>query len=229
MKKLIYLSLVCLLACFGCDNGKKAEQARLAEQARQDSIAAVKKADSIAKAKADSIELAELKAKKALSRAADSATIAKLEPKFRTTDKSFLNSSGVVYTPKSAPTAKGVEAIYMTFRRYEDRASELTLHYQITNLKDEADKIEEATFDVDGKPYTVGGWVEQTQDLANNMRWYEFGESTSLENDFLDALLNAKSVKVNFKSPNAEVKRTLNSRQIEALKNTIVLYRACGG
>lgn len=226
MKKLIYVAFAGMLLCTGCNNGKKAELAAQAEQARLDSIAAVR-ADSIARV--DSIELAELKAKSAVTHAADSAMIVKLEPKFTTTDKAFLQSSGVVYTPKAAPKGKGSEALYLTFRRFDDRASELTLHYRITNLKDEADKVEDVTINVDGKSYSVGGWIEQTQDLDNSSRWYEEGESTSLETDLLDALLSAKTVKVNYKASNNQVNRTLNARTIQALKDAIALYRACGG
>lgn len=228
MKALLYTAMAALVLCTAaCGNGKKAAEA---EKARQDSIAAAARADSIAKALADSVELAQMKAAndslRAIRHAEDSATIGRLEPKFRFSGKEFLASTGVVYTPKAAPRSKTVDGLWLTFRRFDNRAADLEMHYQL-RVTDDSDNIETVVLNIDGKEFEIGQWTDHDLEITDGSYTpYEDGTSSSLDTDLVEALGNAKSVKAKFTSSNFEATRTLTAAQVTALRDAVALYRA---
>lgn len=234
MRKIIGITALTLaVLATACSGDDKAAQEQ-AEKARQDSIRAAHVADSLAKVAADSIQLVEMKAKndslRAIRHAQDSATIASLAGLFKVTDKDFVATTGILYTPKSAPTSLFTEAFYFTFRRFENSANGLTLCYQ-TKVKEGSESLTKIVVKIDGKDYEIDNFSDQDIELtgAYNYTVYEHGKCTSLPRELLQALPEAEAVKVNYSSPNFESSVKLTAKQIKALKDAVALYQAFGG
>lgn len=158
----------------------------------------------------------------------DSAKVKQLEKSFRIKTDEFSNDNKKWYKPKSAPTYTNANGIYCYFQTENGMPSNLRFRLQYYN--DDWLFFSRVQFSIDGKAYEYIPVNTETDSGNGGYIWEWFDESISeSDKELIIALSNAKSAKMKLIGKQYYDTKTINQSQINAIKQTIDLYRAMGG
>lgn len=220
MKTLVRIILIFILmpvvGCINAVDDETAKQAILDSIARADSIARL---DSIVNV----VQQIRIDSIKRIKAEEDSATIVRLTPKFRKIKDEF--DEKMWYKSKTAPQSLQKSYVYLLFEVTETRAGNLRMKIQYAG----SDWVlfDYVHFYIDGNTYTIDCFETQRDNSADWV-WerYDFEHP---DNSLLKAMYNASSVKVKYEGDDKSSVRILSERELNAIKETIDLYKAMGG
>lgn len=219
----LILSVFLISGCFSCStttskNELTPEQQDSIAKVKQDSI---KLADSIAaieQHRADSIALAKQKEKE--------ESITKLSKKFRFTEDEFGDRVWVYHT--TTPKYTNRNSIHLYFQKDKDgQASNLRFRVQY-----EAGSwlfIKNMIFNIDGENVHFIPDDMDTDCGYGGRIWEWCDESATYNQDLINKIANAKTVKVKFNGRQYYDTKTMSSKELKAFKETLEFYKALDG
>ena len=202
----------------GCKVINKAEaDAKVAEERREaEALEKQHREDSIRHVR--TIELAR---QDSLNR----ITVKRLKPLFVEKTDEFSNRTWI--TPKSAPKYKSTNSCYCYFMKTEGQVS--NLRFVFSYYADDWLFIRSLIFNVDGVNYTVVPDDMETDCGYGGYIWEWFDESAKYHKEVIQAIANAKTVKVKCNGTKYYGVRTLTAAQIKSIKDTYEYYLALNG
>lgn len=158
----------------------------------------------------------------------DSAKVKELEKLFRIKVDEFSNNNKKWYKPKSAPIYTNANGLYCYFQTENGMPSNLRFRLQYYN--DDWLFFSRVQFAIDGKAYEYIPMDTETDSGNGGYIWEWFDESVSeSDKDLINALANAKSAKMKLIGRQYYDTKTISQTQINAIKQTLELYKAMGG
>ena len=225
MKTLPSLILAILIAgcCFSCANNTSkteltSEQQDSIAKAKQDSI---KVADSIAaieKFRADSIAAAKQKEK-------DEA-IARLSKKFRFNEDEFGDRTWVYHN--TTPKYTNRNSIHLYFQKDKD-GNASNLRFRVQYEAGDWLFIKNMIFNIDGENVQFIPDDMETDCGYGGRIWEWCDESSTYNQELIHKIVNAKSVKVKFNGRQYYDTKTMSAKELQAFKETFDYYKALGG
>ena len=225
MKTLPSLILAILITgCFfSCANN--ASKTELTPE-QQDSIAkakhdSIKVADSIAsieKFRADSIAAARQKEK--------DETIAKLSKKFRFNEDEFGDRTWVYHN--TTPKYTNRNSIHLYFQKDKD-GNVSNLRFRVQYESGDWLFIRNMIFNIDGENVQFIPDDMETDCGYGGRIWEWCDESSIYNQELIHKIANAKSVKVKFNGRQYYDTKTMSAKELQAFKETFDYYKALGG
>lgn len=224
MKIFAYIIFVMIAACcFSCSNSASKyeltqEQQDSIAQAKQDSIHFADSIAAIEKFRADSIAAAKQKEKE--------ETIAKLSKKFRFNDDEFGDQTWVYHN--STPKYTNRNSIHLYFQK-DKNGNASNLRFRVQYESGDWLFIKNMIFNIDG---------ENVQFIPDNMEtdcgyggriWEWCDESSTYNQDLINKIAGAKTVKVKFNGRQYYDTKTMSSKELQAFRETLEYYRALNG
>jgi hypothetical protein len=205
MKKITFL---CLMSAFiGCKNSNS-ENYDYSEEV-----------DSTATLISDSISAESLKPK------FDSVKIKNLKSLFVSKKDEFESNTWV--QPKAKPYYRNQNGVYCYFSEVDGTAS--TLRFVLQYHKDDWLFIKKMAFLIDGENFEyIPEEVKRDNDETGITEWIDVPVNYSNMN-IIDAIADAKSVKIKLYGDNYVDYVTLSKKQINSIKNTKEYFQAKGG
>lgn len=158
----------------------------------------------------------------------DSSKIKKLSPLFVFKKDEFDPNGKTWIRPKSAPKYVDMNGIYCYFMKNNNGVSNFRL--QIQYYADDWLFIRKYQFSIDGKAYEfIPMKVERDNGYGGKI--WEWCDEAVTDNDvnFVKALAKAKSAKIKFIGDQYYNIKTIKTKELQSIKNTIDLYIAMGG
>ena len=157
----------------------------------------------------------------------DSVKIKELEPFFKYEEDEFDVQKKKWVKPKGVPKYVNQNTIYFYFASNEKQVSKLRLRFQYVDSKWLF--IKKYIFNIDDFPIEFTP-VEVRRDNEGGMIWeWSDDEMTPFEANLVELIENCKSIKVKIIGDDYSKVKTISSKEIEAMKKTIELYKAMGG
>lgn len=158
----------------------------------------------------------------------DSTKIKDLERYFRKSQDEFSNNNKIWYKPKSAPQYTNRNGIYFYFQTEGGKPS--NLRFRLQYYADDWLFFQMVQFSIDGKAYDYIPLKTETDSGYGGYIWEWFDESISgSDKELINALANAKSVKMKLIGRQYYDIKTISQEQIKGFKRTLELYQAMGG
>lgn len=225
MKVLLTIfAAIILVGCFvGCTNISSTK--RLTQE-QLDSIAKVKAdsvrvADSIAavqKRRADSIAAAKKKEREEI--------LSKLSRKFRFSEDEFNDRTWVYHS--TTPKYTNRNSIHLYFQKDADNQAS-NLRFRVQYEAGDWLFIKNMIFNVDGENITFIPDDMET-DCGNGGRIWEWcDEAAQYNQELVNKIANAKTVKVKFNGRQYYDTKTMSSKELQAFKETLDYYKALDG
>lgn len=225
MKTLAYLifAIITISCCFSCSNTASNQELT---QEQQDSIAKIKQdsihfADSIAaieKFRADSIAAAKQKEKE--------ETIAKLSKKFRFTEDEFGDRTWVYHT--TTPKYTNRNSIHLYFQK-DNNGHVSNLRFRVQYESGDWLFIKNMIFNIDGENMQFIPDDMETDCGYGGRIWEWCDESAAYNQELINKIANAKTVKVKFNGRQYYDTKTMSSKELQAFKETLKYYKALDG
>ncbi|MGV0847398.1 hypothetical protein ACTS9T_12630 [Empedobacter falsenii] len=183
-------------------------------------------ADDISVKVNDSINIVNNDSLKKINDSINRITISKLKPLFEVSKDEFDPNGLTWCKPKNASKYVNENSIYCYFQLNNDKAS--NFRFRLQYLNEDWLFIQKVQFSIDGKPYEF--FPSDVQSDNDTEIWEWFDENIDVFNEpLIEAIANAKSVKVKLIGRQYFDTKTMSNSQIKSIKNTLELYRAMGG
>lgn len=214
MKTLAYLifAIITISCCFSCSNTASNQELT---QEQQDSIAKIKQ-DSIHFA--DSIAAAKQKEKE--------ETIAKLSKKFRFTEDEFGDRTWVYHT--TTPKYTNRNSIHLYFQK-DNNGHVSNLRFRVQYESGDWLFIKNMIFNIDGENMQFIPDDMETDCGYGGRIWEWCDESAAYNQELINKIANAKTVKVKFNGRQYYDTKTMSSKELQAFKETLEYYKALDG
>lgn len=158
----------------------------------------------------------------------DSAKIKELLPFFNQKRDEFDPVGLTWIIPKSAPKYINMNGVYIYFGALDANPTfPAVLRLKLQYCADDWLFIEKIQFLIDGNLFKI---IPQEVKRDNNGgKIWEWCDEPIDDKDFVDALENAKSIKIKLIGDNYNDIMTLSEKQVTDIRRSISLYRAMGG
>lgn len=159
----------------------------------------------------------------------DSAKIEILKSRFEFKKDEFSTTGATWIRPKSAPKYINRNGIFCYFKKAENEIGDLRL--QIQYHADNWLFIKKYGFSIDGDAYEFTPKNVET-DSGNGGKiweWVDIPVTNQNLKNIVNALSKAKTVKIKFYGTQYYDVRTVTSKEIQSIFDTIELYKAMGG
>lgn len=158
----------------------------------------------------------------------DSAKIKVMSKYFIKKEDEFSNSKLTWFTPKSAPKFTNANGIYCYFQTENNIPS--NLRFRVQYLAEEWLFFDQIQFSIDGKTFNYIPSKTETDSGNGGHIWEWFDESvTESDKELIKALSIAKTAKMRFNGKQYYKIKTVTSKQIKSIKETLDMYNALGG
>ena len=186
--------------------------------AKQDSIRLVDSIAAVEKFRADSIAAVKQKEKE--------EAIAKLSKKFRFEEDEFGDRTWVYHT--TTPKYTNRNSIHLYFQK-DNNGHASNLRFRVQYESGDWLFIKNMIFNIDGENMQFIPDDMETDCGYGGRIWEWCDESAAYNQELINKIANAKTVKVKFNGRQYYNTKTMSSKELQAFKETLEYYKALDG